>query len=177
MKSVGRNSFTPSSEERLSLSLYPRNSCLRCENYVKNSYNDFYKNPSKADTRSQTDGCGLLVKPSVLLRKQRLKFWISILCIALSKATRRNKVSLDKYLLRQTLNSKGPSEDREESDSLSVAEDYGWQRRRSGEGRRLPGWYSGEGISSAVLSDTSQAAPTFITSHSPNFQSGSKPLL
>lgn len=38
--------------------------------------------------------------------------------------TKKQRVALDTYLLRQTLHSKGPSEDIEESDSLSVEEDY-----------------------------------------------------
>jgi len=40
--------------------------------------------------------------------------------------TKKQRVALDTQLHHQTLNSKGPSEDiREESDSLSVEEDYG----------------------------------------------------
>jgi len=40
--------------------------------------------------------------------------------------TKKQRVALDIYLLRQTSGSKGPSEDiGEESDSLSVEEDYG----------------------------------------------------
>lgn len=41
-------------------------------------------------------------------------------------STKKQRVALDTYLLCQTLNNEGPSEDiREESDSLSVEEDYG----------------------------------------------------
>jgi hypothetical protein len=39
--------------------------------------------------------------------------------------TKKHGVALDTYLLRQTLHSKGPSKDIDESDSLSVEEDYG----------------------------------------------------
>jgi hypothetical protein len=39
--------------------------------------------------------------------------------------TKKQRVALDTYLLRQTLNSRGPSDDIEESDSLSAKEDYG----------------------------------------------------
>jgi len=40
-------------------------------------------------------------------------------------ATKKQRSALDTYRLRQTLNSKGPSDDIEESDSLSAEEDYG----------------------------------------------------
>jgi hypothetical protein len=36
------------------------------------------KNPSKADTSSQTGGNGVFTKPSILLRQQRLQFWMSL---------------------------------------------------------------------------------------------------
>jgi hypothetical protein len=94
---------------------------------MKNSYNDFYQNPSKANTRSHTNGRTLRAYKALYFTSETapkiLKVHLTYRVI--KGGTKKQRVALDTYFLRQTLNRKGPSEDTEESDSLSVEEDYG----------------------------------------------------
>lgn len=121
MKSACRNSLTPSSETRLSLSVLSHNSCLRCDSFVKNTCNEFSKNLSNAGTGSQkegwrdrwTDGRGMRIKPSILQRKRHQIFSDHLTYCVIKGGTKKRRVALDTCILCQTSNSKGPSEETE----------------------------------------------------------------